>query len=335
MFESAIVLGLYAETPLHPGSGSGLGIIDLPVQRERHTGIPLIQGTSLKGVLREAARSKNPSAPSESPSRSGEDDQDHPDVRAVFGPKKGDLFGGALSPTDARLLLFPVRSLQGIFVWVTCPFIIGRLDRDLRLLSPSLPPLPSFSISPGEARIGSKSPLKSPLILEEDEYEVVPKNPEDNNPVDRFVSAAALLMPDEGYEDFKKRLSTHVAVISDEDFSRLVQSATSVVTRIKLNERKTTTDGGGNMWVEEFLPSDCLFYSILLALAPRSATEKIKKAQDVIQLIRDTLAPPRDLLQVGGDETVGRGWVRVRVADAETFQAPEKAPSEQAVGGGA
>ena len=40
---------------------------------------------------------------------------------------------GALSLTDARILAFPVRSLKGVFAWVTCPAVLGRLNRDLKL----------------------------------------------------------------------------------------------------------------------------------------------------------------------------------------------------------
>ena len=50
------ILGLHAQTSLHPGSGTALGTVDLPVQRERHTLWPTIPGSALKGVLRDACR---------------------------------------------------------------------------------------------------------------------------------------------------------------------------------------------------------------------------------------------------------------------------------------
>ena len=46
------VLYIHALTSLHPGSGTALGVVDLPVQRERHTQWPTIPGSALKGVLR-------------------------------------------------------------------------------------------------------------------------------------------------------------------------------------------------------------------------------------------------------------------------------------------
>lgn len=50
---------IHALTGLHPGSGTALGVVDLPVQRERHTQWPTIPGSALKGVLRDACREKS------------------------------------------------------------------------------------------------------------------------------------------------------------------------------------------------------------------------------------------------------------------------------------
>lgn len=48
---------IIAETPVHADSGSELGIVDLPIQRERHTAFPKIEGSGLKGCIREAFES--------------------------------------------------------------------------------------------------------------------------------------------------------------------------------------------------------------------------------------------------------------------------------------
>jgi len=42
MFDKGALLYLYAETPVHAGSGTSLGIVDLPIQRERTTGYPIM-----------------------------------------------------------------------------------------------------------------------------------------------------------------------------------------------------------------------------------------------------------------------------------------------------
>ena len=36
-------------SPLHAGTGQGIGVIDQPIAREKATGIPFVPGSSLKG----------------------------------------------------------------------------------------------------------------------------------------------------------------------------------------------------------------------------------------------------------------------------------------------
>lgn len=307
MYDTACVMGLYAETPVHPGSGSTTGSIDLPVQRERHTGLPLIQGTSLKGVFRDLARQKS--------ERQGKAlDQK---ISVVFGPdaRQGDLHGGCLAFTDARLLLFPVRSLEGVFVWATCPFILERLARDLASARISGFAIPSVAVADRQAVTGAQSPLQDPLVLEEYDFTLETSATDEKAHVNTVAQHLQKFLPDlQAYKPYAQRLTTHLAVLSNNDFTHLVTTATEVVTRIKLNEQKTTTGGGGNMWVEEFLPSDCLFYTLALMMYPRAGkgSTGIEKPADVLTFLATDISPT--IIQVGGDETVGRGWMRVHFA---------------------
>ena len=47
------LMTIFSRTPVSVGAGSSVGAIDLPVMRERHTRIPIIPGSSVKGVLRD------------------------------------------------------------------------------------------------------------------------------------------------------------------------------------------------------------------------------------------------------------------------------------------
>src|SRR5262245_12866022 len=150
------LLGLYAQTSLHPGAGTALGTVDLPVQRERHTHWPTVAASALKGILRDACREKiaaradldilprhdDEPAEGERPERRAERKggrRDRADatmeLNVAFGPPTAGSseFAGALSVTDARLLAFPVRSLKGVFAWVSCPAVLERLQRDAAL----------------------------------------------------------------------------------------------------------------------------------------------------------------------------------------------------------
>ena len=91
------MLGLLAETPVHPGAGSGMGVVDLPVAREASTDYPVLVGSSLKGALRDKAEGAVA-------------------AEAIEADVVQDRFGspehaGDLLVSDGRLLLLPVRSL--------------------------------------------------------------------------------------------------------------------------------------------------------------------------------------------------------------------------------
>ena len=52
MFQTKDAMFIYCVSPVHMGAGSAIGIIDNPIQRERHTGHPVMAGSGLKGALR-------------------------------------------------------------------------------------------------------------------------------------------------------------------------------------------------------------------------------------------------------------------------------------------
>ena len=56
MYQEKSLLFLYAISPIHMGSGTSIGVIDNPIQREIHTEHPILAGSGLKGALREAAK---------------------------------------------------------------------------------------------------------------------------------------------------------------------------------------------------------------------------------------------------------------------------------------
>ena len=100
-----LTFSLFTRTPLHVGCGSAVGVVDLPVLRERATGFPTVPGSALKGVLRDLFDAKA---------------QDE-----LFGRQDG---RGKILVGEARLAAFPVRSAQGGFAWLTSPLALGRLE---------------------------------------------------------------------------------------------------------------------------------------------------------------------------------------------------------------
>ena len=288
MPESTLMF-IHALTGLHPGSGTALGVVDLPVQRERHTGWPIVPGSSLKSVMR-----------AENRRRFGKADED---TLVAFGPEPADAHdhAGAVSFSDARILAFPVRSLTGVFAWVTCPAVLVRLKRDLGIVGTSLPESPS----PDRDTIACAS--ASPLLAADgrvmlEEFEFVHCGDADD--IAAWIASRAVC--DKGTAE---RLRWHLAVVHDDDFTHFVRNATEVVARVGLDYTSKTVRPHA-LFYEEYLPPETLFYALVTAGESRRATRQAS-AEDTMRWLTSH-APP--VLQIGGGETVGKGFCAVRFA---------------------
>jgi CRISPR-associated protein Cmr4 len=262
------ILYLHALTALHPGSGTALGAVDLPVQRERHTDWPVIPGSTIKGVLRETTEN-------------GLRDR-------LFGAGDNDgTSAGALSFTDARVLAFPVRSLKGVFAWVTCPQILKSWSRDGRLVGKTSA-VPNLAVDETSALCVQASPCvhDGKLILEEFVFNAKP---------------TALDFFDAFDDDETKRL----VVVDDTGFTHFAKYCTEVTARIRLKE-DTKTAAEGALFYQEFVPAETLFYSLVLA-APTRKKGQPESAQENLNAFRLPATA-----QIGGDETTGKGLCALR-----------------------
>jgi CRISPR-associated protein Cmr4 len=243
--------------------------VDLPVQRERHTDWPVIPGSSIKGVLRETTENG---------------------LRCrLFGAGDNDgTSAGALSFTDARVLAFPVRSLKGVFVWVTCPQALQRWSRDAGLVT-DMRSCPNLPVDEASALLVQGSPCvyNGKLILEEFVFNEKPTT------LDFFDA----LDPEE-----RKRL----AVIDDTNFTHFAKYCTEVTARIRLNE-DTKTAAEGALFYQEFVPAETLFYSLVLA-APSRRKEQPATARENLNAFQYPAT-----IQIGGDETTGKGLCSLRL----------------------
>jgi CRISPR-associated protein Cmr4 len=318
------VLFLHAQTSLHPGSGTALGTVDLPIQRERHTQWPIVAGSALKGVLRDCCREKakeqyqdkdEDDSQAEGPqkrtrSRRQQANEDDPLLTAVFGPGKPDEssdHAGAACVTDARILAFPVRSLRGVFAWATCPAVLERLNRDLALAGRETIVLPDGP-ERDKAHVSEGSSLLvdgKHLVLEESEFE----RSGDASTVAAWIAENAV-----ADEATRRRLQTHLVVLTDDDFTHFVRHATEIVARIGLNyEQKTVRQKA--LFYQEFLPPETLLYSLLLA-NPSRRRDQPMTAGEVLAYLHERLAEV-PVLQIGGDETTGKGLCGVRLVNGK------------------
>ncbi|RSK26557.1 type III-B CRISPR module RAMP protein Cmr4 [Bacillus sp. HMF5848] len=293
---------LYCLSSVHAGSGSEVGIIDLPIQREQHTGFPKIESSSLKGAIRATAEETN--------SLNGGDQNQ---LELVFGsaPEKSkessQSQAGAIALSDARILLFPVKSIRGVFAWVTSPFVLNRFKKEMLMYltknSESYKQIEKLAI-PNENTVSSSRLLASGnnIVLEEYTYEVQQET---------ATSELASQLNSWLFRSMDMNLSENLVVLSDDDFTDFVKLSTEVNARIKINSNTGIVDKGA-LWYEENVPAETVFYSFLFAGNARVLDKEMKEQYSdewVISYVKSEENIP-EVFQLGGNSTLGRGMLR-------------------------
>ena len=269
-------------SPLHAGTGQGVGVIDLPIAREKATQIPFLPGSTLKGVFRDACTDEN--------------------MRTnVFGPDTGnaELHAGAVTFTDARLLLLPVRSLSGVFAWVTSPLLLRRFARDVHdvegLSVPAqIPPRDKEEeclVSNQDSGITMSVGDAQKVILEDLPLDFAPSA----DVTEWANELGKMLFPQD--EEWRQELNKRLCVVHDNVLSFLLETATEISARIRIEDDKKAVERGA-LWYEEALPAETVLASLVVA-APVKATR---------EQVFETVTPLTEkTLQFGGNATIGRG----------------------------
>lgn len=349
MHRKAHPLFLICNTPTHVGSGSDLGIVDLPIQRERHTGFPKFEASSLKGSLREAFERKIDSGTFSS--------LDAPDtmIHRLFGYDDGSLnksqieklegyfkkgkgdgqisFAGALGFTDARLLLFPVKSMKGVFAWITCFRALKQFESDMQLANTSfqISGLNEGFLQDNETYLfAADSNLKvgENILLEEYTFKV---SNELNGAIQVNHNGVKVDFPewlaenlfDGGGSYWMDKIRKDIVVLPDDDFKDFVNLSTEVITRTKI-DNNTGTVASGALFNEEYLPPESVMYALALA-APefRAKPEKDEEGisplgyDAVYQFFSTNLPNP---IQIGGNATLGKGIVTLKLLNTENHE---------------
>jgi len=300
MFKEAKVMFIYTETSLHCGSGTSLGVIDLPIQREKYTDYPVCQASGIKGVVREWCEVNKK--------------EDGDKIKYTFGPDFGrgdsDAFAGAATFTDGRLLLFPVRSLNGVFAYTTSRFALSRLKRDLEMAGVKVDwkcPLESEDKIIGVEK-SNTADSNNKVVLEEYTFDFQAN--ESAKAIAEWVADNAIPQGDE-YNFWKDKVKTDLLILPENAFRDFVKLSTEVQARIQI-DNKTKTVKSGALFYEEALPSDSLLYSVIMAHDPACDSDKrpdgLKTDKDVMAFLSNINA---QRLQFGGDATIGKGIVNI------------------------
>jgi CRISPR-associated protein Cmr4 len=325
MYKKINPLFLLCETPLHAGSGDDLGMVDLPIQRERHTSFPKIESSSLKGALREAFETR---VNSQQFAAWHDDDvkihrffgfddgslenksENNPKQRLtnVFGETTS--FAGCLAFTDARILLFPVKSMKGVFGWITCLQVLNKLAGDLGIAGyQSLPELTAIQhiaqprishclVSSKRVCIGNN------VVLEEYAFEATE---------DPQVKALASALADKIFVGdtltyWREQLKSNLILLNDDDFRDFSNQSTEVVTRIKIDNQTGTVQDGA-LFTEEYLPTDAVMYTLIMASDENSQRQRANS--DEVMDFFASLLPP--VFQLGGNASIGKGLLRTQL----------------------
>ncbi|MCE2461535.1 MAG: type III-B CRISPR module RAMP protein Cmr4 [Pseudomonadales bacterium] len=305
MFEKRSAVFLYAVSPVHMGAGTAVGLVDNPIQRERHTGHPCFAGSGIKGAVRHGFTAIG-----------GEMAL----IERLFGPESGsaNLHAGAVSFGDGQLVAFPVRSMREGFVYATCPQALARARRLMAMTGVEV----DWSIpSVGEGRCRVSNPSLSTdgkLYLEAFEYEVLEPDAIGTGDASAGLKALAAdladraLPPAEGYAFFRGKLKSDLVVLSDTDFAWFAEHATLVEPHVRIDDDTGAADGGGLFYTEN-LPPESLLIAPLLVSRTRAGNgaDGALSADEAFLSIRHVI--DGTLMQIGGDATTGRGLVVAKV----------------------
>ncbi len=254
------IMAIFTRTPLHVGAGNSVGAIDSPIMRERHTKIPIIPGSSLKGVLKDLFNGNS-------------------EQKILFGK---DDSAGKLLIGEARVLAFPVRSAKGSFAWITSPLTLARYERDsgVKMNIDKLDGLEDSQCFGAQDVVLGKD-----VVLEEYKFE------------SQGLSEDIALKLEKTFDDkIWKTVATRLVIVNDEIFSYFCENACEVVTRIKVNDETGVVDKGA-LFNQEQVPSETMFYAVI----GEQKTGYIETLKKVLP----------EVLQIGGDETIGLGFCSV------------------------
>lgn len=303
------VLFLYTESALHVGSGGSTGAIDLPIQRDCVTELPIVRASGFKGALREGfgpGEAVNTFFGSPPPDLQKEDEANQTNTDNTH-------WSSAVHLGDAELVLFPVRVARGGWAWVTSPGAIQRLNRSLESLGINAD-VPSFdSLNNPDAYVSEESIItiqsggKQHVIVEDFEYIARPMPK---------VKKLAKWLTDHAfpqstvYQPFRDRLVGQLMVISDTELKELATQYTEVATRVRIDPA-TGTVVKGALWTEESLPAETLFS--VRVWYQRSRTPGVDKtAKQVKADFEERFSKPKRM-RLGGNQSTGRGLVAVHL----------------------
>ncbi|WP_027339127.1 type III-B CRISPR module RAMP protein Cmr4 [Halonatronum saccharophilum] len=270
-------------SPLHAGTGRGYKGISLAIQREIASSLPKIEATVIKGAFREKS----------------ELDKDE-----IYG--KSDK-RSTISFNDAKLLFFSFRITGGLFCLGTCPYILKRYFEDelyklcfreddkfkrrIKLVEEVIDALDSLDLSLGKylSLLDDNSEIKR---IEEYDFKAGSLKRLEKRLVEKL---------DEYFKGYKEIVDIEkIVVLSNRDFKELVDLSTEKIYRIKIDDKKMTTEDG-SLFSQEFLPEESILYGVIFEKANQSNKEIMKEFFNKLE---------RSCF-IGSGRAIGKGKIKI------------------------
>lgn len=185
--------------------------------------------------------------------------------------KQGDIWIG-----DASLLWIPVPSLSHGVVWITSPLLLNRWSRFNSQLINQLPPEYSCNLTSGKIYLKDAILQPNDLVTWSNWQNFVPENQLTN-------------------------IVTKVIVLPDRHCATLIQMSLWRQVKIKLDEHKSVN---GGFRYEEAIPPDTIMYF------PWGITSQANGTSDRSKQSFQELLTNNQIIQIGGQESLGRGFVQ-------------------------
>lgn len=185
----------------------------------------------------------------------------------------GDLIQGSIWIGDGSLLWIPIPSLSHGVIWVSCPLLLNRYAKFKGQQGTVAPYACNFH------RSGEKIYLKDAIF-----------EGKDLNTWDDWKN----YIPARSQQDIPR-----VIVLPDQHCATVIQMGLWRQVKIKLDEHKTV-DGGFRY--EEAIPPDSLMY---FPWGTTTQSQQDNQNSDFSDLLEK-----RAILQIGGQESLGRGFVQ-------------------------
>jgi CRISPR-associated protein Cmr4 len=194
--------------------------------------------------------------------------------------------------------------MKGVFAWITCPKVLNKFMEEMALSGVNL----GFKKTPEELTVSSDHLVvqDQTIVLEEYAFKVHQK---DKNCQQFSKWLADNLFAENNY--WKDKIQNDIVVLKDEEFTDFVNLSTEVITRTKINNETGTVQDGA-LFTEEFLPTESILYSLILASPEFGKKAKsFADEKEVIECFDNSINEKiENVFQLGGNATLGKGIMR-------------------------